>query len=247
MAVSAKSAASEKSPPVDMSCDLTEEVSRLLDLLNPTFVEGEGLIVQFIGSRKGEGTSTVARAFARVAMNHINGDVLLLNLDLNDNTQALHFHKIGQSLGLGGLSQPLPTSLQTDQLVRIATHPDRDPSIDQLMTLHRVGTSRLVINRFSNSPQIARAKIINERKFWQDAKKEFLLTVVDSPALSDSPDGIVVSQYMDSVIMVVEAETTRMPVAENLKSNLLGQGANITGFIFNKRQFYIPKQIYRML
>jgi protein-tyrosine kinase len=232
---------------VDASSHLIEEASRLLDLLNPTFVDGEGLAVQFIGSRKGEGTSTIARAFARVAMAHIAGDVLLLNLDLTDDSHFASFNRYGESLGLGALSGPLDVPLQTAQLVRLPSPAASSLAADVLMTFHRVGSSRLVINRFSQSSEMANAKIVNEGQFWQDVKKHFLLTVVDSPPFSDSPDGILVSQCMESVIIVVEADATRMPVVENLKSNLLGQGANIMGLVFNKRQFYIPKQIYHML
>jgi hypothetical protein len=232
---------------VDASSHLIEEASRLLDLLNPTFVDGEGLAVQFIGSRKGEGTSTIARAFARVAMTHIAGDVLLLNLDMAGNGCVASHSDHNESLGLGAVSEPLDIALRIDHLVRLPSHADSALAANTLMTFHRVGSSRLVVNRFSQAPEMASAKIVNERQFWQDLKKHFLLTVVDSPPFSDSPDGVLVSQWMESVIIVVEADATRMPVAENLKSTLLGQGANISGLVFNKRRFYIPKQIYRML
>ena len=49
------------------------------------------------------------------------------------------------------------------------------------------------------------------------------------------------------VVLVVEAEATRIPVVEALRDKMLSHGANVVGVVFNKRRFYIPKRIYKWI
>jgi protein-tyrosine kinase len=49
------------------------------------------------------------------------------------------------------------------------------------------------------------------------------------------------------VILVVEAERTRWPVAKNAIQEFENSGAKVLGVFLNKRQFYIPPRIYRYL
>jgi len=74
-----------------------------------------------------------------------------------------------------------------------------------------------------------------------------MLTVVDTPPPSRSFDGIILCGAMDAVLLVVAAESTRVPVVEELRDTLLSQGANLAGVVLNRRRLYIPRVIYRIL
>ncbi len=63
---------------------LFDEMLRLYSVLNPPLHEPVGKTVQFISARAGEGTSSVAREFARVAVLHSQRDVLLLDMNLEE-------------------------------------------------------------------------------------------------------------------------------------------------------------------
>jgi len=56
------------------------------------------------------------------------------------------------------------------------------------------------------------------KEFWDAAKEKFDLVLIDSAPASASPDGISLSRYVDGVVLVLEADKTRKPVAENLKT-----------------------------
>ncbi len=56
------------------------------------------------------------------------------------------------------------------------------------------------------------------KEFWDEAKEKFDLILIDSAPASASPDGIALSRFMDGVVLVLEADKTRKPVAENLKT-----------------------------
>jgi len=49
------------------------------------------------------------------------------------------------------------------------------------------------------------------------------------------------------VVLVVESELTRAQVVDYAIDRLNSSGANILGTILNKRQFNIPKWLYRFL
>jgi protein-tyrosine kinase len=65
--------------------------------------------------------------------------------------------------------------------------------------------------------------------------------------MSASPDGIAIARRVDGVVLVLEAEKTRGPVAENLKERIQKNGGNLLGIIFNKRRHYIPEFLYKRL
>jgi Mrp family chromosome partitioning ATPase len=52
---------------------------------------------------------------------------------------------------------------------------------------------------------------------------------------------------VDGVVLVVEAEKTRWPVAENVRDKIKGSGGNILGIVLNKRRYYIPEWVYKKL
>jgi Mrp family chromosome partitioning ATPase len=85
------------------------------------------------------------------------------------------------------------------------------------------------------------------RDFWLKLHETFGLIVVDCAPRNESADCLALAPYMDSTIIVLSAEDTRVPVARRLRDELTEAGGRIAGVVFNKRRFYIPKFIYRRL
>jgi Mrp family chromosome partitioning ATPase len=85
------------------------------------------------------------------------------------------------------------------------------------------------------------------KEFWEATKEKFDLVLLDSAPASASPDGISLSRYVDGVVLVLEAEKTRKPVAENLKNRILQNGGNLLGMVFNNRRYHIPESVYKRL
>jgi len=52
---------------------------------------------------------------------------------------------------------------------------------------------------------------------------------------------------VDGVVLVLEADKTRKPVAENLKNRILQNGGNLLGMVFNNRRYHIPEYVYKRL
>jgi Mrp family chromosome partitioning ATPase len=81
--------------------------------------------------------------------------------------------------------------------------------------------------------------------FWEPLRERFDLIIVDSPPATMFHDGPGIVSMVDGVVLVVEAEKTRWPVALSVKEKIEQSGGRILGVVFNKRKYYIPKWLYR--
>jgi Mrp family chromosome partitioning ATPase len=194
--------------------DLSAEIKPLIHKIGAS----GGTIVTFIAARPGEGTSTVARSFAR-AFNGDTGKKVLLIETGEDETA----------------SDP--------GIVELAAS-GRDA--DEAMI--NIG-SGLFVGKWATSSQgkNASGRVIQDKKFWQSLSNDFDAVIIDAPALQTSLDGIAFAQASHQSVLVVEAETTRKEVVENLRDTLTSAGAKITGVVMNKRKFYIPERVYKRL
>jgi Mrp family chromosome partitioning ATPase len=77
--------------------------------------------------------------------------------------------------------------------------------------------------------------------------RTFDYILIDAPSVADLSWGPAIGSLVDGVILVVEAERTRWPVALNARREFEGNGARVLGVFLNKRRFYIPARIYRRM
>lgn len=190
---------------------MEEEMIRLHQRLDALLPGAPKRVVQFIGSRAGEGTSTVAREFARVSATRFGRLVLLL----------------GSGPGSGYVLD--------------------DHSLGILPS--QVGSSNLYM---APLPAVAASLASNgggprSDAFWEALRQRYELVVVDSPPAAASGDGLAMCGKVDGVVLVVEAEGTRWPVAQSVKNAILRSGGKVLGVVLNKRRHYIPSWAYRRL
>ena len=55
------------------------------------------------------------------------------------------------------------------------------------------------------------------------------------------------SAWVDGVILVVAAESTRGAIADKARAELVEAGATLLGIVFNKRRRYLPRWVERWL
>ena len=181
-------------------------------------------IVTFIAARPHEGTSTVARDYARALSDAVDHKILLIDA--------------------GKLDDAFFEANEADPTVTISdTLAAGRPLGDALYPLgHHVFIGRWAGQGRGRS---ASGKLLADQKFWKELHDSFGTVVIDAPSLKDSADGIGLAAHADATILVVEAETTRQPVIENLRDTLASAGAKIIGVVMNKRRYYIPARVYQ--
>ncbi|MDD2671396.1 MAG: CpsD/CapB family tyrosine-protein kinase [Syntrophales bacterium] len=186
-----------------------------------------GKTVQFIGSRAGEGTSTLARLFAVTVAGRMSRSVLLVDEDRKNPGQHRYF-KIGAE---NGLEESFRDGVPVESAI-YAT-PEKNLSLAVI----------------SKNPAAAARNLdlLLYEKLWMELKQRFDYVLVDSPPAGGSPGSVMLSRFMDGTVLVVEADRTRWPVAENTKEKILRSQGKVLGMVLNKRKYHIPEFIYRRI
>lgn len=184
-------------------------------------------IVQFIGSREGEGASTLACEFGRLTAGKLHKSVLILDADRTNPKQHLFFG--------------ITPRYGWDDMLRGETVVDK--------VLYQVNQSTLYLSPVSPKAFITNHALdtVKIGDFLKTLIELFDLVIVDTPPATSSPDGIAISRNVSGVVLVVEAEKTRWPVAENAKDTIEKNGGKILGAVFNKRRCHMPDFVYKRL
>jgi capsular exopolysaccharide synthesis family protein len=207
--------------------DMGQEMYSLYKVIDAMLPDTSKRVLQFIGSRPGEGTSTVVREFARIAAERIGASVLLMDADRYQGTQS-QFYSIASQFSWINVLQD---------------------SGDLGRAIHRVGESELYVSPACNS-SVPTPELFNSPRFegfWGNLKTRFDLVLIDSPPLTTSPDALALASKVDGVILVVEAEKTKWRTARYVRERIERVGGNILGIVFNKRRYYIPQSVYKYL
>lgn len=207
--------------------DMEEEMLSLYQAISSLMPATERKIIQFVGSRKGEGTSTVVREFAKLAAMRMNKSVFLLDADRTSPSQHLYFDVHCEHGWQDAVNNPDLLAKAMQQVENYGLF---------------VGPS---CNTYHSTPQIFDSNRLKE--FWQSLWTRFDLILIDSPPFSLSPDGLAIAPRVDGVVLVVEAEKTPWPVVESVHKRIRNIGGHVLGIVFNKRRYYIPQFLYNLL
>jgi cellulose biosynthesis protein BcsQ len=80
-----------------------------------------------------------------------------------------------------------------------------------------------------------------------EMRKNYPCILLDTPPVIPFIDSTIISGMTDGVILVVESNLTRAQVVDHAIEKLKSSGAKLLGIVLNKREFHIPKWIYRFL
>jgi capsular exopolysaccharide synthesis family protein len=204
-----------------------QEMLSLYKVVDTMLPDMRNRVLQFVGSRPGEGTSTIAREFARIAAERIGHKVLLVDADRYEGTQSKFYSVESQYSWMKALEE----------------------SAEVGRAIHQVNDSSLFVSPACNSGAPT-PELFNSPRFdgfWANLKLNFDLVLIDSLPLSISPDASAIASKVDGVILVLEAEKTKWRTARHVKERMERVGGNILGIVFNKRRYYIPQFIYKYL
>jgi Mrp family chromosome partitioning ATPase len=183
--------------------------------------ENAKVVLQFVASTSGEGTTTIASGFAAVAASEGNQAVLLIDCNPSGTRKT------------GG-----PTLVEARK--------NGIPLQETFTPSNRAGN--LQTAQLSNSPnpliEIDSADFI---RLLDDLRGYFGTIVLDCAAATEAPDSVAISRYCDGTILVVRAEWVRPVVIQSVQNNIRLVGGQIIGVAFNRRRTYIPNWLYSRL
>ncbi len=183
--------------------------------------------ILFNGTYHGGGCSTTVVNFASALTKDSELKVLLV--DVNLRTPGLHeAFKIDQDFGL---SDFLGNSFQIEPQIKKV-----DPGNLHVLTCGGKPTVPLPLFESNEFDQ-----------FLKDMRERFDYVILDAPPVPKFSECRVLCTKVDGVVLVIEAGKTRRHVALRAKKELKEAGANLLGVVINKRKYYIPDRIYRLL
>lgn len=186
-----------------------------------------GAMIMFSSAHRGEGKTTVCGSFASTLAQNLGKSVLILDAD---NNRTLSQRWGTEKDAVATLEKAPETALPAS----------RSAGAHGTITVTPIAS--IAGSASTESPDLSILASIKAK-----LTTTFDYVLIDAPSLTDSPWSPAVGAIADGVILVVEAERTRWPVALNSKTEFEGSGAKILGVFLNKRRFYIPPRIYRRI
>jgi len=162
--------------PLGLEQDMLGLAYTLDALLSPL----PGKFIQFLGSRPGEGTTTLTREFARVAATRLGKSVLLFDADRHQpapDTPAGHETREVERLLEGELLLEQPCGPLTEP--RFVYCPIAFASVSALLSAAHVGG------------------------YLEKLRQHFDLILIDSPAVTEWPESLAFARLVDGVVLVV--------------------------------------------
>lgn len=229
--------------------DLTSEMAGLWAALGPSPAH-RGRVIQFACATTGEGTSTVAREFARLAAVRARKPVWLIDADLAQQGQQDAIEAEPERFGRFGPS----AAASPDGGVFYAVTPpvmgrDGKPvAPSRLMTARACLGGRLWVTRFRAESLRSgqRAEPLPDPQYWDAMRKHSDTIIIDAPAADRNDVSITLSPFVDATVLVVAAGTTSANEPVILRDEIESVGGRIAGVVVNRSTYKPPAFLRRL-
>lgn len=229
--------------------DLTSEMASLWAALGSA-PGHRGRVIQIACANTGEGASTVAREFARLAAVRARKPVWLIDADLAQPGQQEAIAQEPERYGrLGAAAASSPNGSSFFAVSPPVMGRDRKPIAHaRLMTARPCLGGRLWITRFRaevlRSGQ--RAEALSDPRYWDAMRKHADTVVIDAPAADRSDVAITLAPFVDATVLVVAAESTAANEPVILRDEIEAVGGRIAGVVVNRSTYRPPAFLRRL-
>ena len=229
--------------------DLTSEMAALWAALGPA-PGHRGRVVQIAAASSGEGVSTIAREYARLAAVRARRPVWLIDADLSQQGQmeavASQPERFG-ALGKAAIATP-DGSIFFAITPRVMDRAGKPVHPARLMTARPCLGGRLWVTRFAaehlRSGQ--RAEAVSDARYWDALKKHADTVVIDAPAADRSDMAITLAPFVDATVLVVAADSTAANEPLMLRDEIEAVGGRIAGVVVNRSTYNPPAFLKRL-
>ena len=206
---------------------VAEEYRKMLNSIKLTNPNHKIKAILMASSIQGEGTSSVCSQFALSLVQSSQERVLLL--DANLRSPVLH-DLFGLERG-GGFVELMEGSASASEVVKETNFPG--------LFVITSGQPAGDYTRLLNSPRLQEA--------LAEWKRDYSYVLMDSPPVLAYADAVILSRLFDGVVLVVQAGKTRWEVIRKARETLMNVKVPILGVVLNRRQYFIPKKVYKRL
>ena len=230
--------------------DLTTEMAGLWAALGPGPAH-RGRVIQFVCAGTGEGASTVAREFARLAAVRARKPVWLVDADLAQQGQQELIAGEPDRFGrMGAAAAATPDGSVFYAVTPPVLGRDGKP-VDpaRLMTARPCLGGRLWVTRFRAETLRSgqRAEPLPDPRYWDVMRRHADTVIIDAPAADRNDLAITLAPYVDATILVVAAEGASPNEAVGLRDEIEAVGGRIAGVVVNRSTYKPPAFLRRLV
>lgn len=80
-----------------------------------------------------------------------------------------------------------------------------------------------------------------------EVREQFDYVIFDGNSVFGSSEVVSFAKHFDAVVLVVECEKTKWEVLQMASEKIQKAGGDVLGVVLNKREYYIPDSIYRIM
>jgi len=223
--------------------DLTSEMAALLAALGPSPAH-RGRVIQFASATTGEGTSTVAREFARLAAVRARKRVWLIDADLAQQGQLDAVAAQPDRFGKVGSAAAASPDGSTFYVITPGVQDRQGQAVPpaRLMTARPCLGGRLWVTRFKGESLRSGQKVegLDDPRYWDAMRGHTDTVVIDAPAADRNDMALVLAPYVDTTILVVAARTTAADEPAALRDEIEAVGGRIAGMVMNRSTYRPP-------
>lgn len=229
--------------------DLASEMGALWAALGPAPAH-RARVIQFASAASGEGVSTVAREFARLAAVRARKPVWLIDGDLTQQGQleaiAAEPDRFGQ---IGKPARASPDGSSFFVVTPRVTGRDGKPvPSSRLLTARSCLGGRLWVTHFHMEALRSghRVETVGEPRYWDVMRQHADTIVIDAPAADRNDMSIILAPFVDMTVLVVRAESTAANEPVILRDEIEAVGGRIAGVVMNRSTYRAPGFLQRL-
>jgi uncharacterized protein involved in exopolysaccharide biosynthesis/Mrp family chromosome partitioning ATPase len=203
-----------------------QELVRLASGMLDTLVDNQPLSVfQFVSVNFGDSEAALVQALATEFAQGRNLNTLVIDLAGD-----------GQSVakGLGAAPAHAPTEAE-------------EQGREVMVTGTKVSKLAVAVDATQSAIGSLRTTMVQLEELLDDVRKRYDVILINAPSPIQSHVARRLSSLVDATMVVLRAEHTRVPAAQQLRDIILGSGGDLLGFVFTMRRYYVPKKVYRWL
>jgi Mrp family chromosome partitioning ATPase len=174
-----------------------------------------------------EGGASVCVRTAEALSAHSRGSVCVVDANFSAPTMH-HLYSIDNNVGLSeALVQAAPLESYA----------------------HKVQDSNLTVIPAGSNPLGWKSAVASEvaRQRLTDLCSRFDFVLIEASVNSSLNSAVMLGQFADGAVIVLEADVTRREVARNLVDELRSADVELLGAVLNNRRFPIPEKLYQIL
>lgn len=211
---------------LDLPLEFVRELGTLRGTIDQLLPGRPVRTILFAGAVPGEGSSTVAAAFARLLAEDERLQVVLIDADLRSVERRLP--SVDDHHGFAGVldgHQTIEQALVGTSLPNFAIVPG---------------------GATADSPlRLCTANNLHAPLEW--LRQHYHYVVIDGPPVLDSPEMVSLATQVDGIVLVVRAARTKREIVQRAIETIDKFQGRVLGAILNRQQYVIPDFIYRRL